>query len=195
MKKTLPLLLASALMSACQDVPGSHTWEPTLGVDYSLIGDYDLELAALGYSLETDVDYRVIQFEAGATKVDYSGGASVKKEFAGIRFGVGEVEDDDIDASVDIWELSGGGRWYFDSGDALIPYLSLWSVISGFEDVDSPQLGLRVGGGVEYPLHEVFFLRAELDYLFPLLEGEDDFGIDVEGDGIALRVGFSAFVP
>lgn len=195
MKNTLPLLLAACAMSACQNVPGSHSWEPTLGVDYTLLGEYDLELAALGYTLETDVDYRVVQFEFGATKVDRSGDKPVKREFAGFRLGFGEVEDDEVDASVDIWELSGGGRWYFQSDGVLIPYFSLWSVLSSFEDVDTPQLGVRVGGGLEYPLDEIFFLRAELDYLFPILEGEDDFGIDVEGDGVALRLGISAYVP
>lgn len=195
MKQTFSLLLALCFAPACQDVPGSHTWEPTLGLDYSIASDYELKLAALGYALETDVDYKVMQFEAGATKVVHAGEKSHKEQFAGIRLGVGSVEEDDSGGSADLWELSGGGRWYADAGTLFIPYFSLWSVLSGFEGVDSPQLGLRLGGGLEYPVDQTFFLRIEADYLYPMLEGADDLGIDVEGNGLALRVGFSAYVP
>ena len=207
MKNCLFLFLTASLISSCQDLHGGHTWEPTLSADYSVLGDYDQEtdledpngelpdeLASQldDLYLGVEFDYRVLQLEAGATKLDLSSGTPEKSEFYGFRLGFGTAKA--LGESLDILEFSGGGRWYFTPTLSFIPYLTAWSVITDFETGGSPQLGIRLGGGAEFPIDRVLAFRAELDYLFPIIEASAS-GIDFENSGLALRLGLTAYVP
>jgi len=181
------LVLTLALTGACQ-TPEGQEWRTTLGLNTTVHDDYDAEAESFGLVAAGEVDYALTQFELGATRVEPQAGRDIKKEFAAVALGLGEIGD------TDILELSGGGRFYIDNGGDIIPFLSLWTSIidyTDFDDVDA-QLGLRLGGGAELVLNDTTGLHVGLDYLVPLIEAEEDFGSgSLEVEGWALRVGLT----
>jgi len=182
-----PRLLALVLTGACQ-TPEGQEWKTTLGLNTTVAEDYEAEVESFGLVATGEVDYSVTQFELGATRVEPQAGRDIKKEFAAIALGLGEIGD------ADILELSGGGRFYIDNGGDIIPFLSLWTSIIDYTDFDdvSAQLGLRLGGGAELVLNETTGLHVGLDYLVPLIAAEEDLGSgEVEVEGWALRVGLT----
>jgi hypothetical protein len=138
--------LALFLATSCTALPEGQVWQPTFGIDRTVVDNYELEVDVSGFgSASADVDYTLTQVELGATRVDESGEAPKKIEFAGVRVGFGELEIDGTAA--DLIEISGGGRWYFSQSESVQPFFSFWSVLSDLDDPlsDSPQLGLRLG--------------------------------------------------
>jgi opacity protein-like surface antigen len=181
--------LACLLVSSCAALKENESWQASVGADVSIFDDYELEVES---TLAVDVDYSALQIELGATRIAESEGERIKQEFAGIRVGFGDIELGGV--SVDLVELSGGGRLYFNQSKSVLPFFSVWSVVSSLDGDDIPQVGVRLGGGAEFPLNETFALRFELDYLVPILGGEDSLGFEVEGSGLAGRFGFSALL-
>jgi hypothetical protein len=185
----LLLLLPAA---GCTATPGNHRWAPTLAVDHTVVDDYELDVDAGVLEGTSDIDYTVTQVELGATRVEETADHPRKIDFLGVRVGFGDVEDDGIDS--DLLELSAGGRWYFGQSQSIQPFFSLWSVVSDLDDEigDDPQFGVRVGGGAELPISDTLALRGEVDYLIPVIPGEDELGLaEFEGSGLALRLGVS----
>jgi hypothetical protein len=193
MKQGCLLLSSLCLASSCTVLPEGHSWQPTLGIDRTVADDYELEVDISGLgSASGDVEYTATQVEFGATRIDETGDRPKKVEFAGLRIGFGELELDGVAA--DLLEISGWGRWYLGQSPSIQPFVSLWSVLSDLDDPlsDTPQLGLRFGGGAEVPITEALAFRGEVDYLIPLLAAEDETGLaESEGSGLAVRLGVS----
>ena len=183
------LLALVALTSACQ-TPEGQQWNTTLGINTTVWDDYEAEVKAFGLVGSGDIDYSLTAFEVGATRVEPQAGRDLKHEFAGLMFGIGDIDDN---GSLDLTEIGGGGRIYFDNGGELIPFLSIWSSIVSYDDLDDvdAQLGLRLGGGVEVVLTENAALQLGLDYHLPLIPAEDSgSSSELEIEGLAARIGF-----
>ena len=184
------ILLSLSMLHGCQ-APEGQEWIPTGGFNLAVVDDYKVEVSALGYSGSGDVEYSSFQFEAGATRVTPNDVRDIKHEFAGISFGFGDLEADG--ATSDLVEFSGGGRFYFDDGSDVIPFLSIWSVISDIDDplVNTPQLSIRAGGGVEWPFSPQAALSIGADLTIPIIDAEDSTGLfESNAEGLAIRIGF-----
>jgi len=189
MSRISTIVLSISFIAACK-TPEGQEWKPTVGVAAAVVDSYSADISALGFSGSGDVDYSLVQFELGATKVTPNETRPLKHEFAGIVFGVGDLSAGG--ASADLVEISGGGRYYFDKGGTVIPFLSIWSTISTLDDplVDTPQLGLRFGGGIEYPFAGNLAATLSGDYTLPLIDAEDSTGlVSSSVDGVAIRLG------
>ena len=183
-----PLLALVALFSACYTPEGQH-WNTTLGTNTTVWDDYEAEVNAFGLVATGDIDYSLTAFEVGATRVEPQAGRDLKHEFAGLMFGIGDIDDN---GSLDLTEIGGGGRIYFDNGGELIPFLSIWSTIVSYDDLDDldAQFGLRFGGGVEFVLTDNAALQLGLDYHLPLIPAEDtSSNAELEIQGLAARFG------
>ncbi len=184
------LLLVLISISACQ-TPEGQEWKPTFGLSTTIVDSYEAELSALGYSDSESVDYSMTEIEVGATRVTPADERPIKHEFVGFKLGSGDVTDS-TGTSGDLDEISGGGLIYFDKGDPLIPFLSIWSVITDLSDAPdlSTQLGIRFGGGVEYAVSRNAAFTLSGDYLVPLIDAEDSTGLfDLSTSGFAIRLG------
>lgn len=191
------VLLTSLLVSSCQTNEGQE-WKPTVGLSTTIADDYEVSVSSLGYTGYTEsLDYSVNEIELGATRVTPNGKRPIKHEFAGFKLGSGELSNelgaDDLD------ELSWGGIIYNDKGEAIIPFFSIWATTSEYADLSiSKQLGLRLGGGVEYMIEDSnASITLGADFLVPLIEAEGDVdGIpfEVDGAGFAIRLGFRIFL-
>jgi len=185
-------LLSSALLyslAGCGTTPGQE-WKPTAGVTTVVNSSYDLGVSQLGYgSGSIPVDYSSTNIELGATLVSEGSDRPIKHQFAGIAFGSGELEDG-FGGAIDGDEISGGGRYYYDEGNAVIPFISIWSVLTD-ADGATPQLGLRIGGGAEYPLNSNAALTLSGDYLIPINDAQDEFfpGVTYDISGLSFRFG------
>lgn len=189
---TLPCsaLLYSALLyslAGCSTTPGQE-WKPTAGVTTVASSSYDLGVSAAGSSGSISVDHSVLNVELGATLVSEGPGRPIKHQFAGLAFGSGELENDL--GEIDIGEVSGGGRYYLDGGNAVIPFISIWSVLTDIDGA-TPQLGLSIGGGVEYSLNSNAALTLSGDYQIPIMDAEDEFlpGVTYDIGGLSFRFG------
>lgn len=190
---TLALAVAT---SSCTSAPEGQEWKPTLGANVAIFDDYTLTVSGFGVSASGDVDYSSFQLEGGATRRTPTEEGAIKHEFAGVRIGFGDITDE-LGTSVDLTEISGGGSFYGDMHGRVQPYFSIWSVISDLDGADRAQLGLRLGAGLDMAVSDSTGLIFEVDYLLPLISGQEVvLGeiIDVEGDGLAARIGLR-FVP
>ncbi len=131
--------------------------------------------------------------EFGATLVSEGPKRLIKHQFSGFALGTGDLSSPS--ASLDIAEISAGGRYYHDKGGPAIPFLSIWSTLDTPDDPEAPsQLGLRFGGGVEFLIGSAAALTLQGDYLVPLINGEDSLGFQYEVSGFAIRFGIR-FMP
>lgn len=184
MNTTLRVLPLALLAAACQST-ASEEWRTTAAANMSVADDYEASVDAGGFIADGDVDYDSIGLEFGSTLVEPQAGRDLKREFWSVGVNLSELEEDE-----DLTELYAGGKFYFDKGAGLIPFLGIWGGVTDFSDADDydPQIGARVGGGVEIPLSEDFALSAGLDYLVPIIAAEDG-PVEVELEGWAVRVG------
>ncbi|MHC4379267.1 MAG: hypothetical protein ACYS26_21925, partial [Planctomycetota bacterium] len=54
--------LALFLATSCTVLPEGHVWQPTFGIDRTVVDNYELEVDVSGFgSASTDVDYTVTQ--------------------------------------------------------------------------------------------------------------------------------------
>lgn len=182
--KSIQLLPLAALLAACQSTP-TNEWRTTLALNTTVADEYEAEVSAGGIVADGDVDYDSLGIELGATNVDVQAGRDLKHESFLVGYSVGE-----LDGSTDIRELYAGGKVYFDGGGTLIPFLGAYASLLDFEDggdVD-PQVGARLGGGVEVVLTDDFALSAGIDYLLPLISAEEG-PVEADIEGWAIRVG------
>ena len=184
------LLLATLCLSACE-APAGQEWKPTIGLSTTIVDNYEVDISALGYiGYSESFDYSMNELELGSTRVTPDNMRPIKHEFAGFKLGSGDLRDSS--GSGDLDEFSGGGILYFDEGESLIPFLSIWATNSDFENpILSTQLGLRIGGGIEYPiLGRNASITLGGDYLIPLIGAQDSTGIvELNGRGLAVRLG------
>jgi len=192
MPRIAPLLALYGLLqcTSCQLQP-TQAWEPTARVTGLLSESYEAQVSALGYVGAGDTEYDSFEFAFGAHKVEVDDdGSSRPRELAEVVIGSSSFGD------VDAVEVSAGGRFYTGGSDKLLPFLSIHSVNTTFDDVGGitlgSQLGLRVGGGVAFFLSERVFLDLGLDHTFPLLAAESNSSpvVETELEGTAIRIGF-----
>lgn len=194
-----PRNLATSLLliaAACH-APEGKEWKPTIGltstVDSSYDLSYDLTLSGLGYAGSIPVDFSMTNIEFGTTLVSEGPKRLIKHQFFGFALGTGNLSYPPF--SLDIAEISAGGRYYHDEGGPAIPFLSIWSTLDTPDDPEVPsQLGLRFGGGVEFLFGSTAALTLQGDYLVPLINGEDSLGFQYEVSGFAIRFGIR-FMP
>ena len=186
-------MLCSTLLyslAGCTAPGPDQKWTPTAGVTTAVFSSYDFGISAIGYGSDSfPVDYSMTSLELGATLVSEGPDRPIKHQFAGITFGSGEAEDE-FGVKLDIDEISGGGRYYFDEGTEVVPFISIWSVLTDAEFI-SAQLALRIGGGVEFPLSSNAALTLSGDYQIPIRDAEDDDFSFVTYDlsGLSFRLG------
>ena len=185
---TLFAAVAGSFLLGCNTPPG-QAWVPTAGASTLVLDNYDVSFSALGYSGSVDVDASAFEVQVGATRVSDGPGTALKHEFAGVRVVNGEASGLDVD------QLAGGGLYYYDSGEQLVPYLSVWSVMTNFDISGvTPSLSIEVGGGAEYAINDGFAFFAEAGLLIPLLEAEDQFGGTLDIGGLGGRIGIRALL-
>ena len=193
----VPTLLALALAaSSCVNQPGV-TMQPSIRGSAVLVESYEAEISDGTGSLAGDTEYSSVDVGFGVVSTDESG-----KKLGRAEVVLGVAEYGDLEAL----EISGGGRFYLGDPGQVSPFLSIHSVVTTLDsvlvsdgvtvyDVDpGVQLGLRLGGGVEYQINEVLFVDLAADYTLPLIAAEatvDGFSTPVETElyGLAIRVG------
>ena len=180
-------LIALGLLVLCScNTPANHTWTPTIGIQTTVFDSYTFDLSGIGYS--GDVDYSTVDIQLGATEVSEGEDRLIKHQFMGVVFGSGDLEGS---GGVGLDEISGGGRYYFDKGGAVIPFASIYTTASAI-DVSGigSQLGIRIGGGVEYPISRNISMIAGADYLISIVDATDYYGYAVGSiGGLAARFG------
>lgn len=190
---TLFAALAGSFLLGCNTPPG-QAWVPTAGVSTLVLDNYDATIGALGYgSFEFDVEASAFEIQAGATRVADGPRNMIKHEFVGAKLVSGEVDDGFV--SIDADQVAGGGLWYFDSGEQVVPYLSLWSVLSSFDIPGlSSQLSIEIGGGAEIAINDGFAFFAEAGLLIPINDAQYSNGDTLEIGGLGGRVGIRALL-
>ncbi len=107
--------------------------------------------------------------------------------------GTGDLEEAGIKST--LVETSVGGIYYFDDEGAVVPYLSLFGVMSDTSKIPdlSNQGGLRFGVGVEVPISGGIWATIGADYLLPVYDAKTDSGlVEADLEGLAVRIGVIA---
>jgi hypothetical protein len=178
-KNALSVVLTIVLASSGCLTPEGQSWAPAAGLQVKVADS--TELSALGYTFSTE--YRSAELMVGGLRTSAGQDRRIKHEFAGFMLNLQDQPR----------EFSGGGHYYFDEGNDLIPYVSFFSTISDSGSAyASDQLGLRFGGGLEFLVAENVAINLGADYLLPILPFEDAFGNQAEFSGLAIRLGLSA---
>ncbi len=195
-RSLVPALALALACSSCVSQPGV-TMQPSIRGSAALVESYEAEISDGTGSQAVDTEYSSVDVGFGVVSTDESG-----KKLGRAEVVLGGAEYGDLEAL----EISGGGRFYLGDPGQVSPFLSIYSVVTtldsvlvsdGFTvyDVDpGVQLGLRLGGGVEYQINEVLFVDLAADYTLPLIAAEatvDGFSTPVETElyGLAIRVG------
>lgn len=187
--------LSLLLASACTSPPGT-SYEPSIRGSFAVIEGFEAEVSDGVGSVSGDSDYSSLELAIGAVQVEEDGRKIGRAE---LIFGSAEF------GNLDAFELSGGGRFFVGGGEDLSPFLSIYTVSTILESIrfdpgggvislnPGVQLGLRLGGGVEYQLNETVFVDLGADYTLPLIAAEADvngFGTPIETEvyGFAIRM-------
>jgi hypothetical protein len=203
---SVAIVVATIFTQSCNNTPEGHTWAPEAGIQFTVSSSYDVdaELSAFGYTVSgsANVDYDSFDLRIGQTSTSAGDTRAIKHEHIGIIIGTSTFALSDFgsesDSGISGTEISGGGRMYKDKGNDTIPYLSFYSTMTELDAhgiPSSPQIGLRVGGGLEYIIAEGIMLDAGADFLIPLSSGSvgsPDESVDLEWSGLAIRIGIIA---
>jgi len=184
-------LLGLSLASACQSPVGQQEWSPTFGLRTAVYDDYDFDINSLILAESGGINYTMTELTLGATLVEPGAARPIKQHFLGLSIGTGDLTRDGISSS--LVETSLGGTWYFDDEGLVVPFVSLFGTLSNTSKIPDlgNQGGLRLGTGIEVPIHGGLFATLGVDYLMPLYDAKTGSGVvEANLDGFAIRLGF-----
>lgn len=195
-------ILAVGLSSVgCQSA--GTTDKVSLRGAFVLAENYEATLSDAEDSFSGDTDYSSFDVALGVVRTRDEDGVRLSR----LEVGLGIAEFEELEAT----ELLAGGRLYVGQSDAATsaaPYLSIHSVLTMFDttsatdgidtfDIDyGDQIGLRLGGGLEFFVSDTVFLDVGVDYTLPIVAADGQISlsgvsgdIETEVEGFALRLG------
>ena len=203
MKITCPQLLPSvALLTILMSCQSQIEYIPNIRVATSMASSY----TASGTSVTlSSSGYAIPPVELNATEIMVAVGVKEKERETGRIKSLGELVFSTLsDGQYQSTRIAGGGRYYVGSDPTIkyMPFFSFYSVIDTIEsdlgDLGS-QLGLSLGGGVEYALSEKAYFDMSFNYLVPLSGAEStvlgsgtwgsSYDVTTEIDGWSINVG------
>jgi hypothetical protein len=201
MKITYHQLLPSvALLTILMSCQSQIEYIPNIRVATSVANSYTASGTSVALS---SLGYAVTPVELNPTEIMVAVGVKEKEKETGRIKSLGElVFSTASDGQYKSTRIAGGGRYYVGSDPTIkyMPFFSLYSVIDAIEsdlgDIGS-QLGLSLGGGVEYALSEKAFFDMSFNYLIPLLGAETvinnpsvgAYDVTTELDGWSINMG------
>ena len=166
--KRICLWLGVALLATSVSCQSNIEYIPTVRLATSVASSYTANIDLLGYAGTVEYD------DSSETMVAV--GLKEKDRETGRIKSLGELVFSSPSFESDTsFRIAGGGRYYLDSEDNAVPFLSFYSVsdtlTSGGDNIGI-QLGLSLGGGIEYMVNEKAFVDLSFSYLVPLLAAE-----------------------
>lgn len=171
--KRISLWLGVALLATSVSCQSNIEYIPTVRLATSMASSYTANIDLVGYAGTVEYD------DSSETMVAV--GLKEKDRETGRIKSLGElVLSTALSESYTSTRIAGGGRYYADSDNSdnsAVPFFSIYSVMdnitsaSGGEDYGF-QLGLSLGGGIEYMVNEKAFVDVSFSYLVPLMAAE-----------------------
>jgi len=166
--KQIYLWLGVALLGTSVSCQSNTDYVPTVRLATSMASSYNANVDALGYAATIPI--------TTASETMFAVGLKEKNRETGRIKSLGELVFSSPSFGLNSSSrIAGGGRYYADSDDSAMPFFSIYSVM---DDITSEgedlgiQLGLSLGGGIEYMVNEKAFVDVSFSYLVPLIAAE-----------------------